>query len=216
MNEQPKNTIKNETEKITDNKNESSTPKNKDSSLFSFLPKEILDEIETPEAVKYNANSTKMFLNYSDIPEFPKINEKPEKLHQSPDSKMKYRRLPEQKQVKKPEFSGNFSNSDNTMDNSNTIRNTQTYFNQNDANKNLGQWNYQSAQFFRKYSDSNSNTNMAQNMNNINTINFNNVNNNRNGYNNNNINRQINVNNMMNNMANTNRMNNMNNMNKIK
>ena len=188
MNPNPKNNMINETIKSTESKNEVSTPKNKDSKLFSFLPKEVLEEIEVPET-KANSNSTKICGNYSDIPELPKINQKSEMSHQSPDPKMKYRRFAEQKQVKKPAIFGIYSNSDNTASNSNVIHNSQMYFRQNEGNNNLGQLSYQNSLFHRKYSGSNPNTNstnstnVMQNINN--NMNYNNMNSINNNINNN-------------------------------
>ena len=212
MNTHPKNSMINETEKNNDSKNEISTPKNKDSNLFSFLPKEIVEELESPETLKTNSNSTKTFSNYSDIPEYPKITQKSQTLYLSPDSRKKFRNLVEQKQIKQPSFSGIYSNSDNTMNNSNIIYNTQMFFNQNEVNNNLEQLKFQNAVFSKKFSDSISNNSGIQNVNNMNNMNFNNLNNNIRSHNNySNINMQINVNNIMNNIVNMNRINNMSN-----
>ena len=207
MNEQSKNENLNQ-DQSNDNKKDLPSQKNKES-LFTFLPKEILEEIEDSESSK-NPNSTKMLSNYSDIPEFTKIPPKTgEVQHQSPDPKMKLRHLISQKQQKK-DIDIYSDNEDNMNINTMNIQNKSNSNKQNnqmyDMN-NYNQWRLRNALMQRRFSG-NANINdsmgiLSLSHNNLNQLYQNNSNYPvmRNNYNNNQIN-------MMNKMQNLNKLNN--------
>ena len=199
------------------NKRGFSPQKNKDS-LFSFLPKEILEEIEISESSKniITPNSTKVLSNYSDIPDLAKISPKSEEIqNQSFDPKIKFKNFIEQKQQKKT-VPGIYPNSDNNL-NFNMI-NTQ---NKNIPNKqnnqmyeinNYDQWRnvLMQRRLSANINNQNDNINMISinNNNNLNQLyqNNNNFPNMQNNYNNNQIN--MNMINNMNNIQNINKKNN--------
>ena len=146
--DQNNSNITQESDKNSENEKEEISQKNKDLNLFSFLPKEILEEIDISESQK-NPNYFKQFGNY-DIPEFKnKIPKSGEMYHQSPDTKNKSK-YTHQKQNKRP-FIGLYSNSDNNLNNINILQNLQIPFNQNKTN-NFEQWNYQNRLVNKKYS----------------------------------------------------------------
>ena len=218
MNGETKND-KQDIDQSNDNKKDLSSQKNNES-LFSFLPKEIVEEIEVSDSSKniITPNSTKVLSNFSDIPEFSTIPQKSGEIqHQSPDQKMKYRNLAQKQQKKN--VTGVYSNNDNNI-NINNLMSVQNKCNSDKQNQmyemnNYSQWRLRNALMQRRLSgnanDSNDNMNIISlSHNNLNQLyqNSNNYPNMQNNYNYNNNQMNMNMVNSVNNMQNINKLNN--------